>query len=149
MEQTIQALGGILLKAIPTVILLIVLHFYFKRVLFGPLEKILRQRGELTQGARKAAEASLAAAERKAQEYEMKLREARAVVYKEQEETRRRWLDDQTAQIAEAQARSEASVKAAREAIAGEAAAARQTLVDSSATIADQIATAVLSRRAA
>jgi|SRR5579862_2507978 len=149
MEQTIQALGGILLKAIPTVILLIVLHFYFKRVLFGPLEKILRQRGELTEGARKAADASLAAAERKAQEYEMKLREARAVVYKEQEETRRRWLDDQTAQIAEAQAKSEASVKAAREAITGEATAARQTLVDSSATIADQIATAVLSRRAA
>ena len=66
MEQTLQALGGILLKAIPTVILLLILHAYLRAVLFTPLEKMLRQRGELTEGARKAADQSLAAAEAKA-----------------------------------------------------------------------------------
>src|SRR5215475_4677341 len=98
MEQTIQALGGILLKAIPTVVILIFLHFYLKFMLFKPLAKVLKERDALTAGARKAAEQSLAAAERKAQEYEAKFRDARAEVYKQQEETRKVWLQDQAAQ---------------------------------------------------
>src|ERR1700722_17474328 len=125
MEQTLQALGVILLKAIPTIFLLLLLHFYFKAMLFGPLEKILKQREELTEGARKAAEQSLAAADRKQQDYEVKFRDARAEVYRAQEETRRVWLDDQTAQIAEARRRSEESVHAAKQQITAEAATAR------------------------
>lgn len=149
MQETLQALGGILLKAIPTVILLIILHFYLKAVLFGPLDRIMRKRRELTEGARKIAEDSLAAATRKADEYEAKLRDARAAVYKQQEEIRKGWLEEQTQQVAEARARSESTVKAAREAIAQDAAAARKSLQDTSATIADQIVATVLGKRAA
>ena len=149
MEETLQALGGILLKAIPTIILLIVLHFYLKAVLFGPLDRVMRKRRELTEGARKVAEDSLAAASRKADEYEAKLRDARAVVYKEQEELRKRWLEEQSNEVTGFRARTEASVKAAREALAAEADAARKSLQDSSAAVADQIVTMVLGRRSA
>ncbi len=149
MEQTLQALSGILVKAILTVVLVILLHFYLKGMLFRPLEKILKQREELTEGARKAAAASLAEAERKTAEFEAKLREARAEVYREQEETRRRWLDQQAAQVAEARAAMEASVREAREQIAAEAAEARTTLQGTSSTLADEIATTVLTRRSA
>jgi F-type H+-transporting ATPase subunit b len=148
MEQTLQALGVILLKAIPTVCLLLLLHFYFKAVLFAPLEKVLKQRDELTEGARKAAEQSLAAADRKQQEYEARFREARAEVYRAQEETRRLWVNDQAAQIADARRRSEESVSAAKKEIATETADARQSLTDSSASLADEIATTILSQRA-
>ena len=148
MEQTIQALGGILLKAIPTVIILLLLHFYFKFMLFKPLQKVLSRREELTSGARKIAEASHAAAERKAQEYEAKFREARAEAYKQQEETRKRWLEDQAAQIAEARARSADLAANARHQVAAEAAAARQQLLETSGVLADQIASRVLARRA-
>jgi F-type H+-transporting ATPase subunit b len=148
MEQTLQALGVILVKSIPTICLLLLLHFYFKAMLFGPLEKVLKQRDELTAGARQAAEQSLAAADRKQQEYEAKFRDARAEVYRAQEETRRVWLSDQTAQIADARRRSEESVKAARQQIAEDTAAARQSLAGSSASLADEIATTILSRRA-
>jgi hypothetical protein len=55
MEQTIQALGGILIKAIPTALFLVILHFIFRFWLFGPLRKVLKQREELTAGARTAA----------------------------------------------------------------------------------------------
>jgi F-type H+-transporting ATPase subunit b len=147
MEQTIQALGGILLNAIPTVVLLLVLHFYFKAMLFGPLERVLKQRRELTEGTRKSAEESLAAAERKAQEYEAKLRDARALVYKDQEETRRQWLEAQAAAVAQARGGTEAAVKAAKIELAKEAAAARQKLLDTAGALADQIATTVLARR--
>ena len=70
MEQTFQALETILLKAIPSAILLLVLYFYLKAMLFGPIAKVLKQREELTKGARKAAEQSLARAEQKAKESE-------------------------------------------------------------------------------
>ena len=149
MEETLNALGGILLKAIPTVILLIILHFYLKAVLFGPLDRVMQKRRELTEGARKTAEDSLAAATRKADEYEAKLRDARAVVYKQQEEIRKRWLDEQAQHVADARARSESTVKAAREAIAVDAAAARKSLQDTSEAVADQIVATVLGRKAA
>src|SRR6185436_3242609 len=110
MAPTLQSLGGIILNALPTVFLLIILHFYLKVMLFRPLDKMLKQRHDLTEGARRTAEASLAEAERKAREYEAKLRDARAVVYKEQEETRKNWLADQAAQFAQAHARAEAAV---------------------------------------
>jgi F-type H+-transporting ATPase subunit b len=149
MEQTIQALGGVLLKAIPTICLLLLVHVYLKFMLFRPLEQVLKQRAELTEGARKAAEQSLASADRKQQEYEAKFREARAEVYRLQEETRRGWLEDQAALIAAAKERSEVSVRSAKEQITAETASARKGLADSSGALADQIATAVLARRAA
>ena len=105
MEKTLHDLAALFVNAIPTVCLLILLHFYLKAMLFRPLEKVLKQREDLTEGARKVAEQSLAAAERKEQAYQEKLREARAEVYRAQEETRRRWLEDQAAQIGRASCR--------------------------------------------
>jgi len=147
MEQTLQALSGILLKAIPSALLLIILHFYLKAMLFKPLEKTLKQREELTAGARKAADESLAAAERKAQDYEAKFHDARAEVYREQEETRKAWLEDQARQIAAGQAGSSEAMAAADKKIAVEVAAAKQNLVETSAALADSIANTVLARR--
>jgi F-type H+-transporting ATPase subunit b len=147
MEQTLQALGGILIKAIPTALFLVFLHFFFRIMLFGPLRKILKQREELTAGARRAAEASHAEADRKTAEYETQFRNARAEVYKEQEETRRRWLADHATQIAQARSSAEAAVERAKAEIASEAAGAKQNLQETSGALADQIATAVLTRR--
>src|SRR5579862_1567237 len=121
MEQTLQALGGLVLQSIPTILLLILVYFYLKAMLFGPLERVLKQRDELTAGARKAAEDGLAAADRKQQEYELKFGEARAEVYKLQEDTRRQWLEDQVGQVAAERARMEEKVRAEKERIAGEA----------------------------
>jgi F-type H+-transporting ATPase subunit b len=147
MEQTLQALSGILLKAIPSALLLIILHFYLKAMLFKPLQKVLKQREGLTAGARKAADESLAAAERKAQDYEAKFRDARSEVYRQQEETRKAWLDDQAKQIAAAHDRSTEAMSAADKKLTEEMAAAKQSLVDTSAALADSIANTILARR--
>ncbi len=148
MDQTLHALGGILLKSIPTVVLLLFLYFYLKSMLFGPLNRILKQRDELTAGTRHAAQKSLRDAERKVQEYEAKMREARAEVYRQQEETRKQWLADQTGQVDSARERTGQTVQQAKEQMTVEITAARQALAESSAALADRIATAVLSRRA-
>jgi F-type H+-transporting ATPase subunit b len=148
MDQTLHALGGILLKSIPTVVLLLFLYFYLKLMLFGPLTRVLKQRDELTAGTRHAAQKSLKDAEQKIQEYEAKMREARADVYREQEETRKKWLTDQASQVEGARERTGQTVQQAKEQMTVEITAARQTLAESSSALADQIATAVLSRRA-
>jgi F-type H+-transporting ATPase subunit b len=148
MEQTFQALGNILLKAIPSVFFLLILHFYLKAMLFAPLVKAMKHRDELTRGARKAAEESLAKAEQKAKEYEAKLQDAHNEVYRQNEETRKQWLADQAAHLASAKASAEATMKAATESIAVEAAAARQGLQESSTAIANQIAQAILGTKA-
>jgi len=147
MEQTLQSLAGILIKAIPTALILIFLHFYLRFMLFAPIRKTLKQREELTEGARKSAAASLASAELKVQEYENKLRDARAEVYKEQEETRRRWLADQSSHLGDARSQAEASLKKAKLELATEAASARQNLLETAGALADQIASSILHRR--
>ena len=143
-----QALAGILLKSVPTICLLIFLYFYLKSMLFGPLNRILKQRDALTAGTRQAAEKSLRDAERKVQEYEANMREARAEVYQEQEELRRGWLADQATQIAGAREVTAASIAKAREQMTAETAAARQSLIETSGTLADQIASTLLAGRA-
>ena len=147
MEQTLQALAGILTKAIPTIIILVLLHQILKAVLFGPTEKMLKERGGMTHGARHAADASLKHAEHKTAEYEAKFRDARAVVYKEQEDTRRKWLDDQTQQLAQAKSAAETRVASAKSEITAEAAAARTGLQGTARELADQITTNLLARR--
>ena len=148
MEQTLQALTGILLKAIPTIVLVMVLVAYFKAVLFRPLERVLKQREDLIEGSRRLAQESLDAAERKQQDYEARFRDARGEVYRAQEETRRTWLANQAAEMAEARRRSEVSLRDAKQHIAAEAAGAREGLSEASAALADQIATMILARRA-
>ncbi|HLX44630.1 MAG TPA: ATP synthase F0 subunit B [Bryobacteraceae bacterium] len=136
-----------MLKAIPTICLLLILHWYFKAMLFGPLDKVLKQRDELTEGARKSAEQSLAAAERKQQEYEKKFNEARAELYRAQEETRRKWLEDQAAQVDAARQRSAQILHEAKQQIESEAATARESLTATTAGLADEIANSILARK--
>jgi F-type H+-transporting ATPase subunit b len=136
-----------MLKAIPTIVLFLLVYFYLKSMLFVPLEKVLHQREVLTEGARKAAEESLARAERKQQEYENKFNEARAEVYRQQEEIRRKWLEDQSTQLDEARKRAEQTVRAAKDQMVIDAAAARENLTLPSAELAEQITQAVLVRR--
>ena len=147
MEQTLQALGGILLKAIPTFVLVLLLHFYLKKMLFGPLDRVLKQRDEATTGARKAAEESFAKAEKRAAEYEAAIRDARAEVYREQETARKQLLAEQDARIQEARGGMDELVKNAKVRLAAETETARKSLEASAGMLADQIANQVLTGR--
>src|SRR5271154_6638620 len=106
MEATLQALGGILLKAIPTICLLVVVLIYLRWMFFGPLEKILAQRREASSGAIKNAEALLAKAEQTAASIEAQLRKAREEIYQEQETARKEWIAAQTGQLDQARQQS-------------------------------------------
>ena len=149
MDETLRALGGILLRAIPTFVLVVLLHFYLKFIFFKPLQKVLRQRYEATEGARKLAESSLAKAAEKAAEYEAALRAARSDTYKELEQLRRQLQDERAAGVREARARAEAAVAQARAALGAEVASLKKNLEAESETLADRIANKILRGRAA
>src|SRR5260370_39018544 len=102
MDETLHQLGGILLRAVPTFVLVVLLHFYLKAVFFNPLKQVLRQRYEATEGARRLAEASLVKAAERAAEYEAALRSARAETYKEIEQLRRQLQEDRAASVRQA-----------------------------------------------
>jgi len=135
------------LKALPTFALLILLHFYLKRVFYKPLDRLLRQRWEATEGTRKRAEEGLAEAARKAGEYEEAIRTARDDIYREQEELRREWRRQQAAALEDARRRADGLIKEAKAGLAGEAETARRALEGDSEALAEQIANAVLERR--
>jgi F-type H+-transporting ATPase subunit b len=149
MDKIIHQLGELLLTALPTFLLLIFLNYYLKFVFFKPLAKVLKQRYEATDGARKLAEESLQRAAAKTASYEATLRAARSEIYQAQELAYRELQDSVAAQIAETRAQSDAAIKLAKSELAQEAEAAKAGLAQDSETLANQIADSILQRRAA
>jgi F-type H+-transporting ATPase subunit b len=149
MDAILQQLGQLLLKAVPTFLLVILLNIYLKKMFFRPLEKVLQQRYEATEGARKAADASLARASAKAAEYEAALRAARSELYKSQEQLNKQMQDREAAQVAEARQAADALVKAAKADLAADVRAAKSSLARDSEALANQIAESILRRSAA
>lgn len=149
MEDTLHALGQILVQALPTFFIVLFLFVYLRSVFFKPLEKVLAERAEATEGARKKAADALDRASAKVTAYEEQIRAARNEIYREQEEVRRKWRDEQTAQVAAARQRSETLVKEAKATVAAEAAQAKDSLAGNSQALADQITQTILQRRPA
>ena len=149
MDVILHQLGELLLKAIPTFVLVVLLSFYLKAVFFKPLEKILRQRYDATEGARKLAEESMQRADAKTAEYEAALRAARAELYQAQEKAYKQMQEEASARIAEARKQADESVQRAKQQIAQEVDAAKATLAAESDALAGQIADSLLRRSAA
>ena len=149
MDATLRALGEILLNAVPTFLLVVLLHFYLKKVFFQPMEKVLRQRFEATEGARKLADQSLVRASARVAEYEAAIRAARSEIYQAQEEFYKEFQDRQAAQIAAARQSAEAGVREAKSQLALEVEAAKATLEQASQSMADEIADSMLKGTAA
>ena len=145
----LHALGGILLRAVPTFLLVILLHFYLKIVFFKPLEKVLHQRYEATEGARKLAEQSLEQAAAKTASYEAQLRAAKAEMYQAQEQLHKQLQERETAAVAEARARAEALLEQAKGQLAADLEAAKASIGADSESLANQIAETILRRDAA
>jgi F-type H+-transporting ATPase subunit b len=148
MEETLHALSGILLRAIPTFLLVVFLHFYLKYMFFKPLDRVLQARYEATEGARKRAAESLENAAAKTAEYEAAMRRARSEVYQMQEQSHRRLQEEQAAQVQAAREQAEASIRDAKAQLAAEIAQAKKDLAAESDALAGQIADAILNRGA-
>jgi F-type H+-transporting ATPase subunit b len=128
MDQTLRQLGDLLLGSIPTIILFLVLFVSYRLLLHAPLERVLSERRDKTEGALEKARADIAAAEAKTAEYERALREARLAVFAAQEDRRRRAAEAHAAAIAQARAVAGAQVQEAKAALEKEIAASKVSL---------------------
>ncbi|MGO4886039.1 MAG: ATP synthase F0 subunit B [Bryobacteraceae bacterium] len=138
-----------MLRAIPTFLLVYFLHFYLKYIFFKPLAKVLAERYDATEGARKRAAESLEKAAAKTAEYEAALRAARVEVYQQQEQLHRRLQEEEAAQIHAAREQAEAAVRDAKAKLAAEIEQAKTDLAAESDALASQIADTILDRGAA
>ena len=146
--DTLNALGGLLLKAIPTVCLLIIVHFYLKWMFFRPVREVLEKRRAATEGARESAAAMLQQAAGKAAELDARLRKARDEIYQEQEETRRRWTTEQAKRLDEARRQSRELIHQAKQELEAESSAAKRALTATADGLAEEIARSLLGGRA-
>ena len=55
MDKILHDLGGLVLNGLPTFFLVLILAFFVKILYLNPLDKVLKERFRLTEGARKAA----------------------------------------------------------------------------------------------
>ncbi|MGP0021722.1 MAG: hypothetical protein ACLPHP_24360 [Candidatus Sulfotelmatobacter sp.] len=144
MDQTLQQLGELLLGAVPTVILLALLYALYTAMVHKPLQRVLAERRSKTEGAVEKSRADIAAAEARTAEYEQKLREARAVVFRAQEARRQAVLQARTSALNEARSKAQAQVQAAKRDIESDRAAAEAGLPADAEALAQEIVRRVL-----
>jgi F-type H+-transporting ATPase subunit b len=144
MDKTLQQLGELLLGAVPTVILLALLYALYTAIVHKPLQRVLAERRSKTEGAVEKSRADIAAAEARTAEYEQKLREARAVVFRAQEARRQAALQARTKALNEARNKAQAQVQAAKKDIENDRASAELGLPAEVAALAQEIARRIL-----
>jgi F-type H+-transporting ATPase subunit b len=144
MDETLQQLGELLLGAVPTVILLALLYALYTTIVHKPLQRVLAERRSKTEGAVEKSRADIAAAEARTAEYEQKLREARAAVFRAQEARRQAVLQARTNALNEARSKAQAQVLAAKKNIENDRAAAETGLPADAAALAQEIVRRVL-----
>src|SRR5260370_30873605 len=108
MDQAIvQAIEGFLIGAIPTIIFIFLVFVAYQSLVHKPLQKILKERYESTEGAVTKAQADIAAAAAKTAEYEQRLREARVAIFKVQEARPQKLTESREASLHVGRARAQ------------------------------------------
>ena len=148
MEQVVQALAGLLLRAAPTFVLVVLLYIFLKKVFFNPLEQVLHQRHQATEGAMQAARERLELASRKSAEYQQALKEARAEIYRALEREHQQTVEECAQQVRRARTQADDQVRMAREELRAEVERAKVLLAEESGARADSITEAVLKPKA-
>jgi F-type H+-transporting ATPase subunit b len=144
MDDIRRQLGELLLGSVPTVILLALLYALYSAIVHKPLQRVLEERRSKTEGAVEKSRADIAAAEARTAEYEQKLREARAVVFRAQEAKRQAILQARTNALNEARSKAQAQVQAAKKDIENDRADAEAGLPADAAALAQEIVRRVL-----
>ena len=144
MDQTLQQLGGLLLGAVPTVIMLALLYALYRTLVHKPLGRVLEERRSKTEGAVEKSQADIAAAAARTSEYEQRLREARAAVFRTQEQRLQAVSQARANAVNQARTKAQAQVQAAKAEIESERAVAQQSLQAQAQELAKEIVRRVL-----
>ncbi len=148
MEQILQILRdlqGIIVLALPTALLVIILHWFLKKMLFEPMDRVIEDRRARTQGAIEASDAALATVKEKMAAYEKALGDARAELFRENEAARKALVEQQSQALEAARLQAAEQVAAAKADLAAQAEAVRSGLRAESERLAELISGALVS----
>ena len=143
-QKTLQQLGELLLGSVPTVILFAVLYMLYKIIVHKPLKRVLDERRSKTEGAIEKSKADISAADARTAEYEQRLREARATVFRAQEAKRQAALQARASSVNEARNKAQSQVQAAKADIERDRVDAEKGLQGEAAALAQEIVRRVL-----
>ena len=144
MEQTLRQLGELLLGAVPTVIALATLYTLYTFLVHKPLARVLAERRSRTEGAMEKARADIAAAEARAAEYEQRIREARATIFKRQEAARQQAMQARADAVAKTRSNAQEQVKQTRASLEKDKQDAMSRLQSEAGRLATEIVRVVL-----
>src|ERR1700730_17179301 len=85
LDLILHQLGDLFLRSVPTVVLFLLLLVAYRLLVHAPLLRVLAERRERTTGAMAKADAAIRTADARSQEYEAKLRAARAEIFRGRE----------------------------------------------------------------
>ena len=125
-------------------ILLALLYTLYTVIVHRPLRRVLEERRSKTEGAVEKSKADIAAADARTSEYEQRLQEARAAVFRAQEARRQAALQVRSSAVTEARTKAQAEVQAAKASIEGDRAAAEKGLLGEAEALAREIMRRVL-----
>jgi len=144
MDEILNQLGGLVLGAVPTMVLFLLLVVAYGLLVRRPLDRVLAERRDRTTGAVEVARAEISAAEAKTAAYEDSLRRAKTEIVAAREKQLKRWSTERDEALAEARAATGEKVKAAKAEIEQSVAVARRQIEVMSAELSEQIVRAVL-----
>src|SRR5208282_468281 len=144
MDETLRQLGGLLLGSMPTVILIALLYVLYTAIVHKPLRRVLDERRSKTEGAIEKSRADIAVADARTSEYEQRLREARATLFRAQEARRKAALDERAAALSRARQLAQAQVQTAKAEIENDREAAQAGLQAQAQMLATDIMRRVL-----
>jgi F-type H+-transporting ATPase subunit b len=128
LDLILHQLADLFLRSIPTAVLFLLLLGAYRLLVHAPLLKVLAERRERTTGAMARAEAAIRAADARAQEYEARLRAARAEIFRARELRMQALQRERDRVLEEARHTAHERVQAERARLEAEAAEARQAL---------------------
>src|ERR1700733_12001771 len=126
MDEILHQLGDLTVCSIPTMIIFVILVIAHQVLLYGPPSRTLAERRDRTQGAIERAAAAIAAADAKSQEYEAKLRAARADIFRHRDHRIQQWNAERESALASARLAAQERVRLAHAALEAQAADARR-----------------------
>jgi F-type H+-transporting ATPase subunit b len=147
-DELLRQLGDLFLGSVPTILIFLILVLAYRFVLYGPLLRVLAERRAMTTGAIEKAHAAISAADAKSQEYEAKLRAARAEIFRNRERRVQEWNAQREKALETARQAAQERTAAARKSIEAEADTARRQIESSANELALQILQGILPARA-
>jgi len=144
MNEILNQLAGLVLGAVPTMVLILLLVVSYGLLVRRPMDRVLTERRARTTGAVEQAHAAIAAAEARTAEYEEKLRKARADILAARELKLKQWGTERDQALADARAATLEKVKAAKGEIEQSVAIAQLQIDGTSAELSEQVLRAVM-----